>query len=70
MAKQVFKKSAGGFLLLSGISVGWLPFIPGILLVLIGLELLGLREWTLNKLGLKRKKVELPIAEPEINVVN
>lgn len=47
--KPVFKKAAGIILLIIGILALVIPFTPGFLLILVGLELLGLRiilwEW-------------------------
>ncbi len=40
--RLLLKRIAGALCLLAGILLGFLPFVPGVLLVLFGLELLGL----------------------------
>lgn len=63
--KQVAKKCAGGLLVISGVAFGFVPLIPGIVLIILGLELLGLRKWVFKKLGLTKKDAVTPTATTE-----
>lgn len=40
--RLLLKRIAGALCLVAGILLGFLPFVPGVLLILFGLELLGL----------------------------
>ncbi len=50
MARKVTTKTFGILILLTGIIVGILPFVPGILIILVGLEILGIREDVVSKI--------------------
>lgn len=63
--KQVVKKCAGGLLIISGVAFGFVPLIPGIVLIVLGLELLGLREWVFKKIGLTKKEAVPPVTKTE-----
>jgi len=51
-----FKKIIGVILILLGVVAGFLPFIPGVVLVVIGLELLGIHLLSWNKIKKYFKK--------------
>jgi len=61
MIKKATKNTVGVFSISVGLIFGILPFVPGILLIIIGLELLGLREATFAKIKsiFRRKKQEV-----------
>lgn len=50
MVRKATKKTVGVFSISIGLLFGILPFVPGILLIIVGLELLGLREATVEKI--------------------
>lgn len=56
MVARASKKMAGGMILGTGLIFGILPFVPGIVLIILGLELLGLREVVLERIHSWRKK--------------
>jgi len=66
MVRKATRKTFGFILLISGIVLGVLPFVPGILIIIAGLELLGWREAVLarTKLVFKRAKIaQQPVIE-------
>lgn len=44
MARKVVRKTVGLFSISVGLLFGILPLVPGVLLIVLGLELLGYRE--------------------------
>ncbi|MCA9366545.1 hypothetical protein KC722_03120 [Candidatus Kaiserbacteria bacterium] len=71
MARKVARKTVGVFSISFGVLFGIFPFIPGILLIVAGLELLGYREgvwnWLRPRLQLfSRRPVEVAELTPEL----
>ena len=56
--RTLFRKIIGVLLILMGMLLGFVPFIPGIVLVLLGLQLLGLPlvNWERVKEFFRRRK--------------
>ena len=61
MVRKATRKTVGVFSISIGLLFGILPLVPGILLILVGLELLGLREATIAKIKsiFRRKKQQV-----------
>lgn len=64
--KTTLKKCAGGVLIVGGVALGFVPFIPGIVLIVLGLELLEIREWVLKKIGLPGRGSATSAPNPEV----
>ena len=73
MVKKATKNTIGVFSISIGLLFGVLPFVPGILLILVGLELLGLREATIDRLKqlfgrnkAETKETVTPVITPDV----
>ena len=64
MIRKASRKTAGFFTLGFGIVFGILPLVPGILLIIIGLELLGIREVVFNKVR-RFLRLSVPVTTPK-----
>jgi hypothetical protein len=71
MVKKATKKTIGVFSISIGLLFGILPLVPGILLIVVGLELLGLREATVEKIkSIFRRRVKTDkVVSPSIETV-
>jgi len=68
MVRKATRKTIGVFSISLGLLFGILPLVPGILLILVGLELLGLREATIAKVKsiFRRKKQEVEVVAASV----
>lgn len=65
MARKVARKTIGVFSIGVGLLFGIFPFVPGVLLIVVGLELLGYRERLWEYWNSKRGRRQVaPLSTP------